>query len=338
MNLYLFLALLSALVIRAYTRSSLTFPGILAAITTAIIHGLAPSSLPFILLITFYTLGTVATKVKHNIKATLTITSTATAPPGRTATQVFANSIFATICTFLHARANPPCGPDLLLLGVIANYAATTADTLSSELGILARTKPRLITTGRVCPPGTNGGVTAWGLFAGAAGAAVIGCVSAALLPCGSGSERAAVVVFATAVGTAGSLLDSLLGAVAQESVVDVRTGKVVEAPGGGRVLVAPGGVKLTLKGKAKAKAGRAPEGAGQAVGKVAGEEGGKEGSRRVLTGRGWLTNNGVNAAMAGCATVGGMVGWALWKDGGVGAVGEEVARGLLGWAKVLEL
>lgn len=52
-----------ALVYRAWSHKSLTSVGILTAFTTAIVHGLHPSPLPFSLLILFYLLGTRATKV-----------------------------------------------------------------------------------------------------------------------------------------------------------------------------------------------------------------------------------------------------------------------------------
>jgi uncharacterized membrane protein len=45
--------------------------------------------------------------------------------------------------------------------------------------------------------------------------------------------EKAVFVAFITAVGAVGSLVDSLLGAVFQKSVVDVRANKIVEGPNG---------------------------------------------------------------------------------------------------------
>lgn len=224
------------------------------------------------------------------------------------------------------------------------NYAAVTADTLSSELGILSRSGPRLITTSRRCAPGTNGGVSMTGLIAGACGAGVIAVVSVALLPwCASWSlaEKARFAAFITGMGTAGSLLDSLLGALLQASVVDTRTGKVVEAPGGGKVLVLPSQKRLTVAGELRSRFGKAPETAGAAVGDVGAEsvqgqwkeqraanktgkqlevEVGKEHahdapSRRIETGWNILSNNGVNFAMAALTSVGGMMlaGWAWY-------------------------
>ena len=89
-----------------------------------------------------------------------------------------------------------------------------------------------------------------------------------------------------TAWGGLGSLLDSALGGWFQESVVDSRTGKVVEGPGGKRVLV------LNTREPASKKR--------------------DEASRRVESGWGLLDNNAVNALMAGMMSLGGMcvVGW----------------------------
>ena len=110
-------------------------------------------------------------------------------------------------------------------------------------------------------PPGTNGGVTLAGLIAGFLGAFTIAATSILLLPFDStgsvffahrvlgvkqsgrlsgeqwGSREVALWIVAISVwGTLGSVLDSILGAWLQASVVDSRTGKVIEGDGGGKV------------------------------------------------------------------------------------------------------
>lgn len=118
-----------------------------------------------------------------------------------------------------------------------------TADTFSSELGILSNSKPRLITSPtRHVPKGTNGGVTLFGLLSGVLGALTIALLSAVLLP-RSGHESSYAIgarvqwfLAMTVFGSLGSVLDSFLGAVLQASVVDKRTGKVVEGSGGKKV------------------------------------------------------------------------------------------------------
>jgi uncharacterized membrane protein len=128
--------------------------------------------------------------------------------------------------------------PEMLLMGIIANYAAVTADTLSSELGILSKSKPILITTFRAVPPGTNGGVTIAGLQAGVGGAVVIAATSLLLLHFQHGASNPfRTFIVLSSLGTAGTLLDSLLGAVLQASVIDRRSGKIVEGAGGVKVL-----------------------------------------------------------------------------------------------------
>ena len=124
-----------------------------------------------------------------------------------------------------------------------------TADTFSSELGILSKSKPRLLTSLnlREVPPGTNGGVTLLGTGAGALGSLLIAITSTVLLPFCTGDtdaqgwtleRRLGWILFITIIGTFGSLLDSALGGWLQASVVDVRTGKVVEGAGGQKVGV----------------------------------------------------------------------------------------------------
>jgi uncharacterized membrane protein len=88
-------------------------------------------------------------------------------------------------------------------------------------------------------PPGTNGGVTATGLGAGLLGSFTIALTSAILLPFCSEfgiRDRAVWTVALSFWGLLGSVLDSLLGGLLQASVVDKRSGKVVEGSGGRKV------------------------------------------------------------------------------------------------------
>jgi uncharacterized membrane protein len=125
MNPYLFAVALSLLVYRAHRRRSLTPPAIAAAILTACVHGAHAYNLPFVLLITFYALGTAATKVKHDVKAQLTVSSTGAGggEGARGATQVFANSAVASVLAAASAwrgAGEPGCfGGELLMVGII---------------------------------------------------------------------------------------------------------------------------------------------------------------------------------------------------------------------------
>ncbi|KAI0545285.1 integral membrane protein DUF92 [Xylaria curta] len=345
-----------ALVYRAYSRKSLTPFGIFMAALTATAHAIHPWNLPFVLLIVFFLAGTRATAVKKEVKASLTLNAQGSSggEGPRTHVQVLANSLMASILTLLHAyqlrqrretilSGQSPegtyCyswGGDLLVVGIIANYAAVAADTFSSELGILSRTEPRLITslTLRKVPRGTNGGVTVWGLVAGFLGSMIIVTTSLMFLPmCGdhtsgkvgggrpwSMSEK---VIFAwgmTVWGTLGSLLDSFLGGWLQRSVRDVRTGKIVEGEGGVRVL-ASADVKAGLVAGGGENAVEDAEDTSAVDDSTPAKDrydpknkhrkpsfGDNKPTRVIETGWDLLDNNDVNFLMAFTMSVGGMV------------------------------
>lgn len=264
-------------------------------------------------------LATTATKVKKAEKDQITISSGGgheSQDGTRGPIQVIANSGVATLLCLvdLAGRAgwlggtkmgtdvtglvgwfedgNVWWGQDFVVMGIVANYTAVTADTLSSELGILSGSPPRLITNPfRACPKGTNGGVSFLGLFAAFAGSVILGLISSLWFypPLGANHLSHVGFIFFTAfLGLVGTLFDSLLGATLQQSVVDVRTGKIVEHPHGERVLVYPG--------KTSSKSLLKPQ----------------DGSRKVVQGSlGWLDNNGVNFTAAASIS---LLAMGLWR------------------------
>jgi uncharacterized protein (TIGR00297 family) len=128
---------------------------------------------------------------------------------GRGAAQVAANLGFAALAgTLINAQ-----GQVVALTVLLAALAEAGADTLSSELGQALRATPRLITTLKPVPPGTDGGITVAGTALGWLGAVVIACVgvSTMALPWQSGA-------IAAAAGVAGLLFDSLLGATLERA------------------------------------------------------------------------------------------------------------------------
>jgi uncharacterized protein (TIGR00297 family) len=330
-----------ALVYRAASHKSLTRLGILFAILTATVHALHPWSAPFALLCTFFLLGSQATKVKADVKSSLTLSSSGSSGGGggegpRTHVQVLANSLCASVLTLLHiyTLSNSPkvdsnClahgGASLLFTaGIVSNYAAVAADTFSSELGILSASAPRLITTLRIVPRGTNGGVTLAGLLAGALGSFCIALTSVVLLPfCPVTSgpvgrvlmegenrgwrldDKIFWVLFITVWGLLGSVLDSLLGAVLQASVIDSRSGKVIEGEGGTKVLTHSGttyGVKIDADADSRHR-----KGTGRKDSPASPQSKKHEDSRRILVGSDLLDNNQINLLMAAIMSAGGM-------------------------------
>lgn len=223
----------------------------------------------------------------------------------------------------------------LILFCDTRNYAAVAADTFSSELGILSKAPPRLITspTLRVVPPGTNGGVTLAGLLAGVLGAFIVALTSIIFVPFCAESwslfERCQFVIAVTAWGTLGSLLDSLLGGLLQASVVDKRSGKVVEGSGGSKVLIQPSSAassavtgidaskynsdihateSIANTVSARTTKTGVPSARSQSSSGVVNAAETAHGSRKIESGFDILDNNAVNVLMAAIMSVGAML------------------------------
>lgn len=107
----------------------------------------------------------------------------------------------------------------------LAHYCTANADTWASELGVLSKNDPRLVTSlfTRIVPRGTNGGMSLFGTAASAAGGLFIGAIfwafSFAPMDRNSVPDSAAqypVLIYSLLCGLLGSLVDSLLGATVQ--------------------------------------------------------------------------------------------------------------------------
>lgn len=123
----------------------------------------------------------------------------------RTAGQVVANAGVAGLLGLL-AWQFPPVAP-LSRLMLAGSFAAATADTLSSELGNVYGRRYYNILTGRPDTRGLNGVVSLEGTALGLAGSAVL--AAAYCLGFGWGPALGWLLV----AGTAGNLIDSVLGA-----------------------------------------------------------------------------------------------------------------------------
>ncbi len=154
----------------------------------------------------------------------------------RDAWQVLANGGAAGVFVLFHAFFPIAAWP---WIGCAAALAAANADTWATELGVLSRSAPRLISTGRKVEMGTSGGITLLGTLASLAGAAWLAFFAALLWRGYTGltlvgipfnladllgvspvefgiSQRLAWFGILSLAGLAGSLVDSLLGATLQ--------------------------------------------------------------------------------------------------------------------------
>jgi len=154
----------------------------------------------------------------------------------RDAAQVLANGGVAGLFAIAHAFFPNAHWP---WIGCAAALAAANADTWATELGVLNPGRPVLITSFRPVERGTSGGISLVGTLAALGGSALVALIGvlfwqsrAGLRPDWLASDPALLLAIApvsvglkssllnfvilTVCGLLGSLVDSLLGAVAQ--------------------------------------------------------------------------------------------------------------------------
>jgi uncharacterized protein (TIGR00297 family) len=205
-------ALLGASVaVLAYWRRALTADGAVAAAVVGCLTFARGGPGAAAALLAFFGSSTLLSRVGQSRKQHLALAQAKGAR--RDAWQVIANGGVATLCFAIGQYAAG--------VGALAEAAA---DTWATELGLLARGRPRLITTLRRVEPGTSGGITREGLGASLGGALTVG-LTAALF------RRDVRLVKAAAVaGIGGALLDSLLGATLQAVYRCAECGSLTEA------------------------------------------------------------------------------------------------------------
>lgn len=191
-----------------------------AGLTGALIGGViyAGGSYPGLLLLAlFFVIGTAATSWKKEKK--LALKGNAAHESTRTPGQVIANAGTAAITGIL-ALLFPEHSP-LLLLMMAASLSSATADTLSSELGMIYGRRFYHLLTGRPDERGLDGVVSLEGTLIGIAGSALIAAAFILIAPLGFHSVstpathwriHAFFIIILT--GTIGNLADSALGAL----------------------------------------------------------------------------------------------------------------------------
>ena len=170
---------------------------------TAIYTSLGPRG--FAVLALFVVGGSLLTRLGYGRKQS---SGTAEARSGRRgAKNALANCGVAVACALIAAATSS----DDLAAAFVASLGAAFADTAESEVGQLYGRAPRLITTLRKVPPGTDGAVSIPGTLAGLAVAGLTASLGLALgLIAAPGI--ALLVALAAFLGT---VTDSILGAVA---------------------------------------------------------------------------------------------------------------------------
>ncbi|TDH69726.1 hypothetical protein CCR75_008349 [Bremia lactucae] len=190
-----------------------------------------------LLLLGFYYSGSKLTKIQARVKLQLD----ANYKPGgqRSARQVLACSLLGTLIAVYYVAQYGDDASALdfkqapmrsfLVASYIGHYACCAADTWAAELGVLSSKAPRLITTLRRVPSGTNGGVSMLGLFASLLGGTFIGALYY-VWSLFSGTAQKEVLLLGAVMGLFGSVLDSVLGATLQTTYFDRSLQRICDA------------------------------------------------------------------------------------------------------------
>lgn len=255
------------LAIRGYYYKNLSLSGAFAAFFIGFLTLSTSYRFGFIL-IYFYMSSSKFTKYYKEYKMTIADEKNGE----RNVTQVLASSFLATgvaVCYYIyvgedsHIVINPSNTEDVIKINVfggelsitrhylaamlwyayLGHYSCATGDTWASELGVLARNPPRLITTFFVTevPPGTNGGMSLLGTMASAVGGASTGLVfycMSFLIPGSPVVSQLPMVILGLLCGFVGSFLDSLLGGLFQASYFCRETKRCVRTKRGDSILV----------------------------------------------------------------------------------------------------
>ncbi|MCL4505586.1 MAG: DUF92 domain-containing protein [Chloroflexi bacterium] len=236
----------------AYRRKSLSRSGVAGAMLTGtLIFGLGGLAGGLLLVIFFVTSSALSRYKASRKQAVVELFDKG---GQRDLGQALANGGIAALCAAgsgiaMLSGAGPPA-IQYCLAGLIGALAAANADTWATELGVLSRTPPRLITRPlRVVEAGTSGGITPGGTIAAAAGALLIGLAALilgqvaalffgnqpavwaflynAILP--GLNQSPALLIASFAGGLTGAFMDSLLGATVQAMYYSERRRKPTE-------------------------------------------------------------------------------------------------------------
>ncbi|RFZ94295.1 DUF92 domain-containing protein [Mucilaginibacter conchicola] len=198
----IFIIFLAAAVLASYKSKKLTAYGAVTGGMVAVLIWLGSGIAGIAQLGVFFVLSVLATSHKKQYKSSL---QTQTHEQIRNSWQVLANGGIAAICgVFAYLfLANAPVF-QLMMAGA---FASALADTLSSELGSVYGKRFYNIITSKPDERGKDGVVSVEGILIGLAGSAVIAAVYSFYY----GFNTVFFIILIA--GTAGNLIDSILGA-----------------------------------------------------------------------------------------------------------------------------
>lgn len=243
---------ISALIgLLAYRRSSLSQSGALGAVITGtLIFGFGGWAAG-LTLIAFFVSSSLLSRFKENSTQKQAAAEKFDKGGQRDLGQALANGGGAAIFAVAFGLSVPEVifwlqgSVPAIVAGMVGALATVTADTWATELGVLSKRKPRLITTFKQVEPGTSGGITLAGLTAALAGSIFVAILffwlfiqeigaadrfgpvrlGAFIRPFAYGYWLLGIILG----GFAGALFDSVLGATVQAMYYSEERGKETE-------------------------------------------------------------------------------------------------------------
>jgi uncharacterized protein (TIGR00297 family) len=165
----------------------------------------------YLVLVTFFVLGTAVTKVKYKEKAKKGIAQEDQGRRG--AKHAIANCAAALILGIVALLQGSDVDKHMFLAGFVGAFATALSDTASSEIGQAYGKTTILLTTLHRVPPGTEGAVSIEGTLAGIAASLVIALVGllGALI---AGWQGLLIIVIAAFIG---NTLESIIGSTIEK-------------------------------------------------------------------------------------------------------------------------
>ncbi|KAK1582311.1 hypothetical protein Q3G72_013903 [Acer saccharum] len=191
--------------------SGLSLSGIGAAFLLGTLTWRAFGPSGFLLVATYFVIGTAVTKVKMAQKEAQGVAEKRKGRRGPGS--VIGSSAAGCVCAFMSIYGvGGEAFSQLWQLGFVASFCTKLSDTVSSEIGKAYGKTTYLVTTLKVVPRGTEGAVSVEGTFAG-----ILASIILAFVGCLMGKINALEAVICVIASQIANLGESIIGAVLQE-------------------------------------------------------------------------------------------------------------------------
>jgi uncharacterized protein (TIGR00297 family) len=203
------IAIISMLSYFAYRRRYLTLSGIIIAIVFGIILLIIAGREYLIpLLIAFFITNT-ATRYKIRLKIKLGLIKP------NSYIRDYKNVLANGLPIFIFGLLEGIYKYEIFIYGYLVALTIFLSDTISSEIGVLSKKNPRLITNFKISPTGRPGAISLLGTISGILSVILFSVIIYFMIPLNI--SLLSLILILTFFSTLGNLLDSFLGATIQE-------------------------------------------------------------------------------------------------------------------------